>query len=395
MAICCRKNCGNIIPSRGEAKNLRLCQFHFSKKIELHLQRTMKDHKECFVCGQRIALLRNEKYCSNKCKGIGLRSIDDDHILAITQHSYWLNVERFIKTNPLQLRSINKLQDITDLIGLYKLKSTRQHSYNFFLGEKKTSIEKGNEHKLIPFMQLELCHLYPNSAGGMNTAMNFIIGPAFINRMVKDCIPFQREQGLFNGMKCSGKIIPVKTGLMKAIKKYYAHEKIISTLKQIDKIPRFSREEKRDITQDKIYNTNLIFDLLCNEAKRLNLDDLHLFLRALSKVMHKAFRYKKITILVKPYFLDMLGLAIFHAILTGDRNDFIDRVVNNKKKQVVVLKLILIARQYINSNFKCNFKSYNAEDEAIELYKKVFSIPPVYINGEGYPKWMISDYGIK
>ncbi|AYW90628.1 hypothetical protein EGX47_04330 [Yersinia pseudotuberculosis] len=403
MAICCRKNCKRTMLTIGKAYHLRLCHVHFTRKKELENKRELKRNLQCVVCNMSIAITRNEKYCSNKCKGIGLRSIEDDIMLAITRHSYWLNIERCIKSNPLQLNSINKLQDIADIYLLYKIKSKWQHSFNFFLGEKRTSIKFKNEHKLVPFMELELCHRYPNSKGGMNTDKNIIIGPAFINRMLKDIVPLQTKKGELNGEKGEGKIISVRTGLIKSLKCNFESVDIYELFNKIGNVPSFNGIDKRDVSFAELYNKNFIFDLLIEEVKRLKLMEVKEILVILKKMLFLSFNYYTSLVIIHPYHLDIVSLIFFHSILSGDKDSFIAlslKLFINGERNVLkkhlrrhhMMYYLLTAKKYVVANFGLHFDGSNDHDIAIVLYSKVFSIPPHYINKDGYPKWMINKY---
>jgi hypothetical protein len=63
-----------------------------------------------------------------------MRILKEADKIEVYHHSYWLNVECFIKNNPLQLNSINSLEDMAEIINLYKLKSRLQFACSHFLG---------------------------------------------------------------------------------------------------------------------------------------------------------------------------------------------------------------------------------------------------------------------
>lgn len=67
-----------------------------------------------------------------------MRTLKDSDKTEIHNHSYWLNTEGFIKNNPLQLNSINGLEDIANIISLYRIKSRLQIPCSHFFEKEKT-----------------------------------------------------------------------------------------------------------------------------------------------------------------------------------------------------------------------------------------------------------------
>lgn len=252
-------------------------------------------------------------------------------------------------------------------------------------------------------MELELCHRYPNSKGGMNTDKNIIIGPAFINRMLKDIVPLQTKKGELNGEKGEGKIISVRTGLIKSLKCNFESVDIYELFNKIGNVPSFNGIDKRDVSFAELYNKNFIFDLLIEEVKRLKLMEVKEILVILKKMLFLSFNYYTSLVIIHPYHLDIVSLIFFHSILSGDKDSFIAlslKLFINGERNVLkkhlrrhhMMYYLLTAKKYVVANFGLHFDGSNDHDIAIVLYSKVFSIPPHYINKDGYPKWMINKY---
>ncbi|HEM8782327.1 TPA: hypothetical protein U2Q94_002042 [Enterobacter hormaechei] len=400
MAICCRKGCNlNIDPVSYEHK-VRLCYIHFNKRKELSHRRNVKKEIRCKVCGADFSETRNNKYCSNKCKGIGMRILKEAEKIEVYHHSYWLNVECFIKNNPLQLNSINSLEDMAEIINLYKFKSRLQFACSHFLGRKILSKHKKNEHKLIPFIKIDLSHKYPNSKGGMNVVGNIMIAPSFINKMNKDKIPENNAFQEFNGKSANKKRKDIRCSLVNAITKNYSEDEINAMFYKIGKLPRLKNGQKRNLDVADTFNQVIIFELLKKECKRLELKDYLYCLKFVDKLLrNKTIKFRGRTITFFPCYLDMISLAFFHAYLRGDPDCFLSkfkdfvRAMDNGKTTMrrvrALFSVLAISRRYCKKYFSISSADLASTKETIlTVYAKFFTVKPSYISDEGYPRWI-------
>lgn len=401
MAICCRKGCGEHIAPISYDNNIRLCFFHFNKRNELAQKRNIKNRSQCTVCGAGLSEIRNSKYCSNKCKGIGMRILKEADKTDIHHHSYWINAENLIKQNPLQLNSINSLCDIVDLVSLYKVKAKFQMSCNRILGEKITSKIKRNEHKLRAFMHIDMSHLFPNSKGGLNIAKNILIAPSFINKLAKDKAPENYYYQEFNGFQSGRKRGDISHSLIGAIVKKHTEIEVDNMFSSIGKLPRIKNGDTRDLDISEIFNQVFIFGLLKSECQRLHFRDCYYCLRFFETLKGRNIEIKYGWIRFLPCYLDMIALLFFYALLRGDCDNYllrIKRLVNKveharkpEKRMRALLSTLSLSRRYAMRYFSISSRDKKtAEDSMITVYGKVFLLPPSYITEEGYPKWIRS-----
>ncbi|MEB8082097.1 hypothetical protein NGI08_25345 [Klebsiella michiganensis] len=102
---------------------LRLCPTHYQGRQLNSARRTERAALICQypACGISISETRNQFYCCKEHRDKARRLIDDDAIIRLVKHSYWLNVEAMLKNNSLGLGSITGPTDIADLIRLYPI----------------------------------------------------------------------------------------------------------------------------------------------------------------------------------------------------------------------------------------------------------------------------------
>jgi|GEM_PF-2502248 len=68
-------------------------------------------------CNKSLSDSRNKRFCSNECRHKAHRIIDDDNIIKLVKHSWWLNIESMLKNNPGGLGSINDPGDVVDNVA--------------------------------------------------------------------------------------------------------------------------------------------------------------------------------------------------------------------------------------------------------------------------------------
>lgn len=176
MAICKRNNCNLSIGDLPDERKLRLCPKHYQGKLSNAAKRAQRWGLTCQYppCGISLSGTRNQRYCCIEHRNKDRRLIDDDAIVSLVKHSYWINVESMLKNNPLGLGSINCPDDIAELIRLYERKAAHQKAYNTINGRRVTDSKGLAIKRLTPWLELELCHIYPNSKGGANITRGFV-----------------------------------------------------------------------------------------------------------------------------------------------------------------------------------------------------------------------------
>lgn len=108
MAVCKRNNCMAQIGHSPAERILRLCPVHYQGRQLNAARRTERAALICQypACGISISETRNQFYCCKEHRDKARRLIDDDAIIRLVKHSYWINVESMLKNNSLGLGSI-------------------------------------------------------------------------------------------------------------------------------------------------------------------------------------------------------------------------------------------------------------------------------------------------
>lgn len=103
MAVCKRNNCMAQIGHSPAERILRLCPTHYQGRQLNSARRTERAALICQypACGISISETRNQFYCCKEHRDKARRLIDDDAIIRLVKHSYWLNVEAMLKNNSL------------------------------------------------------------------------------------------------------------------------------------------------------------------------------------------------------------------------------------------------------------------------------------------------------
>jgi len=370
MAICKRNNCTTKTGNSPAERILRLCPAHYQRKQVNAERRAKRTTLICQypACGISISDIRNQHYCCKEHRDKARRLIDDDAIVRLVKHSYWLNVEAILKNNPLGLGSINSPDDIADLIRLYQRKAGHQKAYNILNGHRVTDTTK----RLIPWLELELCHIYPNSKGGANTAKNIIIAPAAINRMMKDFIPCSKS-GVLSGIKATETPQPVKSTLLKALKNKYGSYAIQEALSGVKHLAFADLSWSRRLFGTDIYAFPPLARLLKEEALRLDL----LSLREILVCTEAS------TWLQAGPANELFVVAAFHALLNGDADCLLEqcyRLVNEiKVKHKRETQQIYREFQYLFSQYMARYFHTDISDHRACncFYNRFFSVPPV------------------
>lgn len=391
MATCKRDKCTNIIGTLDEEKRLRICHVHYLGMLQNRERRQERKGAECLYCGASLQGSRNRAYCSKAHRTLGQRVIDDDYIVALSKYSYWRNIESLLKGSPIGLGSINGIGDVVELFNLYRLKSRFQQAYNVINDEFVTDKNGNPVKRLIPWLELELCHRYPNAFGGYNNAANMIIGPALLNRMVKDTQPKQSPGSQYNGMKSARRASTIKTTLLKALRDEYGTSEVKNVLAGLGKLEVVDIDKPRPLRFRCILDTKPLFALLKQECQRLQLVKLT---RAIMLIENYFKAYD--------YYYEFFALACFHSILTGDKDGFLykverlrpihdfERIIERDGKKYLYAygirhrgfvsycygTLDRYLKKYFYIEMHDSFACY-------KFYNRLFSFPPVQIVGTG------------
>lgn len=373
MAICKRDNCNSVMGNSYGERKYRLCPKHYNGMVARIIIREEKKTATCNYCGISIALSRNIKFCSANCRIKATRIIDDDDIVGLHNHSWWISLEAMLKANPLGLGSITGLNDICEMIGLYFIKSHYQRPYNMINGEFVTDEYGKRIKRFIPGFPLELSHRYPNSKGGANTANNILIAPGLINRMVKDNVPFYEEGHPYNGVKAHGDTYKISKTLLKALVEKFGRTAVKEALWCVKKVPFADINWPKNLTLN--VTSQPLSGLLLAELSRLNLGEL----RAAVKAVSESTR-------ICTDFLDteLLAASCFHALLTGDKDGFLDDLMQldvacrdaNQATDIGgrINSFIRTHSRYMKKYFHINMSSERVRKN---LYNRFFTNPPL------------------
>ncbi|HFS6042199.1 hypothetical protein P7L84_02380 [Enterobacter ludwigii] len=353
---------------------LRLCPVHYQGRQLNAARRTERAALICQypACGISISETRNQFYCCKEHRDKARRLIDDDAIIRLVKHSYWLNVEAMLKNNSLGLGSITGPTDIADLIRLYQRKAVHQKTYNMLNGHRVADTTK----RLIPWLDLELCHIYPNSKGGANIARNIIIAPAAINRMMKDFIPCC-QSGVLSGIKAMETPQPVKSTLLKALTDKYGSDAVQEALYVVKRLAFADLSLSRRLFDTDIYAFPPLTRLLKEEALRLNLMSLWetLVCTEVSVWLNAGPAN------------ELFAVAAFHALLNGDGDRLLEqcyrlvdeiRVKHKRGSQQIYDEFQHILSQYMAKYFHIDTSDHRACNL---FYNRFFSVPPVTEDG--------------
>lgn len=362
MAKCERSNCDKLIRCRTSVGRQRLCEYHYQTLLRNKQHKLIKQNSVCLHCGISLENSRNSKYCCIRHRQYASRKL----LNQLLTHSYWYRVESLIERSPLILASVTAPKDIADLIRLYQNKARHQRSYML-------SIDDGR--KPIPFFPLELAHRYPVSKGGANTALNIIITPSIINRIVSDRIPAQ-NQG-FPGTKAIGKCLPLDGSLYDSLVKLFGSLEVTEQLGVI-KLKQFHGNTPRPISFQGIDRGLPLLTLLIEELYRLDLDEWGELFMSLKRTYER----------LMPFMLELIAALGFYAILTGDKDRFLARLRRFNDwflSECTHLRhpfrrgglesfediLLLILNKYLSKFFAIKSSNLNS---VVAFYNKLFSV---------------------
>jgi len=316
MAICKRDNCQNSIGVKDEERKLRLCPEHYNGRKQNASRREERMKAICHYkgCNKSLSNSRNKRFCSNECRHKAHRIIDDDNIVKLVKHSWWLNIESMLKNNPGGLGSINDPDDVVDILQLYRNKSRHQRAYNVLYDEWIRGDDGLPLSRLRPWLELEVSHLYPNSKGGANISKNLLIAPKLINRMLKDTIPPYTPEDEFRGFIAASHEEPVKTTLLKALTSRYGVDTVQIALKRIRNLNFVDIEKPRRLFSINTFFSPPLEKLLKEETLRLGHFKLRAAITALAS--HLSIESGGID-------NELLAVACFHAMLKGDADSFL------------------------------------------------------------------------
>ena len=304
MALCKRPCCTEEINWRTPAGKMRLCETHYQHRSQREQRLAQKKSRVCRYCQASLANTRNTVYCCCHHRQLGSRKWTNALNPNLLTHSYWYQVEKAIKQNPRQLGSVFSPADIATLLWLYQRKAHYQLSYYHepILNTKPT-----------PLLQLDLCHWYPNSKGGMNTGKNIVIAPSYLNQLIGNRIPDQSKG--FPGIKSPDTNVPLNGSLYDALVSVFGISNTIDSLGTV-KLSIFRGSHTRPLSFRGVDKALPLFTLLRDELMRLGQQSL---LRVL-KLLHGFYAG------ILPLVLELMAMMIFYALLTGDRDRFLARL---------------------------------------------------------------------
>ncbi|MGV4094401.1 hypothetical protein ACV8S3_23045 [Citrobacter freundii] len=382
MSICKRDNCSNHIGDIFEARKLRLCAKHFEGRALKAGKRELRKLAKCQYCGKSIANTRNKIFCSNECRHKGHRVIDDDFIIKLTKHSWWLSVESMLKNNPYGLGSINDPNDIVDLLSLYRIKAAHQKAYNVLNNEWVLNSDGQPISHLRPWLELEVSHRYPNSKGGSNRTKNLLIAPKLINRMLKDTLPLYTRADEFSGLQAAQIGEPVKTTLLKELTVRYGCESVQTAINRIRFISFVDIKKPRRLFGVDTIARPPLEKLFQVESLRLGLYKLRDAVTALA--WHLNMMSGGID-------NELLAIACFHALLKGDSEHFLAELqplpeyLGSKKEIPDEMKKYGVYGWYTNKLHQYMKRYFgldmNCLEDRIDFYNSFFTVPA--LNKEG------------
>lgn len=374
MAICKRDNCNAVMGSSYEEIKYRLCSKHYSGMLTKIIKREEKATAICEYCGISIAQSRNKKFCNFNCRNRARRIIDDDDFVNLNNHSWWISLESMLKANPQGLGSISNMNDICEMMGLYFTKSSLQQPYNMINGEFVTDEYGERIKRFIHWFPLELSHRYPNSKGGANTAKNILIAPSLINRMIKDYLPLYEIGNPFNGIKAHGSAYSISKTLLKALVEKFGKTAVNEALWCVKKMPFADINRPKNLTLNT--TSQPLTSLLLRELSRLNLSELRAAVKAISESPRICTDFLN---------AELLAASCFHALLKGDKDGFLDELMQldvacreaNGATDIEgqINSFTKKHSRYMKKYFRVNIRS---EYDRRNLYNRFFTHPPKY-----------------
>lgn len=387
MAYCriesCRKEI-NLSNTHLAAYYARRCNDHYVEYLSRKTQREEHAQQVCANegCNNTLAGTRNLLYCSNECRRESESRWDPSELSELMTWSYVQHIERMIDRSPLKLGSITCIGDFIALFLLYVGKASYQRSY---------AVDRlaSGKFKPKPLLELELCHLYPVSAGGANTPDNIIIGPKYINRKNNSAIPCQAHT--FRGVVSDGELIPMGDNLVTGLVNLYGVEGVTEALSELEKPKVFHGSFKRDPGFKGIQHELSLFTVLHDELWRLKQYEMASMLTEIRMLKEISLNF--------PIYLELLAILGFYDVLTGERDRLLIRMrrilraffgdpANGKLSRLpggierYKAVMYLFIREHLDRYFGVELER---QDSVVAFYNRFFSLPVVdtaWINGE-------------
>lgn len=393
MAVCKRDNCTNNIGNSNGERKLRLCHEHYEGRNNNAIKRKERKQSICQYkgCRKSMADSRNKRFCSNECRHKAHRIIDDDNIVKLVTHSWWLRIESMLKNNPCGLGSIHGPADIARMMELYGTKAVHQKAYNVLYGEWVLGDDGEPIKRLRPWLELEISHRYPNARGGENTAMNLLIAPSRVNRMLKDSVPHFEPGGQFNGIQATQQERPVEKTLLKALSEQYETEPVQEALWSVKHVHFADMMKRHALTSINTFDHPPLQGLLLSELVRLQLIELKDGVTVLSEHLRMASCGID---------NELLAVACFHALLKGDADGFLKKlsllssyladnqtIPDGMQKDGLYPWYTCQLHQYMRYYFELDMSS---TEDRIAFYNSFFTVAPY--DKEGKPI-VISAFG--
>lgn len=377
---CCKiKSCRKVITLSNtgiRAYRAGYCNDDYAEYLSRKNQREEHDQQVCANkgCNNTLAGTRNLLYCCDECRRESESRWDPSELSKLMTWSYVQHIERMINRSPLKLGSMTCIGDFIALFLLYVVKASYQRSY---------AVDRlaSGKYKPKPLLELELCHLYPVSAGGANTADNIIIAPKLINRKNNSAIPCQ--DSTFRGVVSDGELIPMDNDLVTGLVDLYGVEDVTEAVSELGRPTRFHGSTRRDPEFKGIQRELSLFTVLHNELWRLKQ-------RELASMLSDIRMLKEIS-LNFPIYLELLAILGFYDALTGERDRLLIRMrrilraffgdpANGKLSRLpggiegYKAVMYLFIREHLDRYFGVELER---QDSVVAFYNRFFSLPVV------------------
>lgn len=178
-AECREPDCNHRQGPSADARQKRQCDSCFKKAQDKKARAEARRQLPCAREGCRRPRGKNDLYCSKTCAQLARSFIDHPHIRAITATSCWSSAEKAIQNSSCGLASVDGLPGIVALLRLCERKEQLSLIFDLQIID---DIGGSITFQRCSAMELHLCHLVANSAGGLNQQKNIIAGPACINQ---------------------------------------------------------------------------------------------------------------------------------------------------------------------------------------------------------------------
>jgi len=313
-ARCREPGCENLQGPSEEARLKRRCDHHHRL---IMLKKTGSRARRDTLCSRDSCTRptgRNDKYCSNECKFLDSRIINDDHVVAIAADPCWSGAETALQNSSCGLASLGGLDNLVGLLQVFARKERQSLYYNITGNTRLTRPQVA--------MKLAVCHLIANSINGFNTRPNLMTGPEAINdklirRIYTPDSDWSRKMfahrictqpGIKLQKRISGKNKAVS--LREALKTQggYTNEAIIAVLHRWQPPQRILHQDHHHWLPEAPLIT-----LLCDELRHF---EYHTFGKIRSRL--KIFRDHFATLLEG--YMDVIAMAVFIALQTADRD---------------------------------------------------------------------------